>query len=83
MHTFLVILGGFVLLALTIAGARTAGRTFSAALPLYLVVWFVLSALNMGVGIYHAGYSFMDELPIFILVFGLPAATAAILARKF
>lgn len=83
MHTFLVILGGFVLLALTVFGARTMDRTFSAALPLYLVVWFVLAALNMGVGVYHAGYSFMDELPIFILVFGLPAATAAILARKF
>lgn len=83
MHTFLVILGGFVLLALTVAGARAAGRTFSTALPLYLVVWFVFAAINMGVGIYHAGYSFMDELPIFIVIFGLPAATAAILARKF
>ncbi|EON92478.1 hypothetical protein MARLIPOL_06994 [Marinobacter lipolyticus SM19] len=83
MHTFLVILGGFVLLALAVAVARTAGRTFSAALPFYLLVWFVFAALNMGVGVYHAGYSFMDELPIFILVFGLPAATAAILARKF
>ncbi len=83
MHTFLVILGGFLLLALTVTVARTADRTFSAALPLYLVVWFVFAAVNMGVGVYHAGYSFMDELPIFILVFGLPAATAAILARKF
>lgn len=83
MHTFLVILGGFVLLALTVFGARTTDRTFSAALPLYLVVWFVFAALNMGVGIYHAGYSFMAELPIFILVFGLPAATAVLVARKF
>lgn len=83
MHTFLVILGGFVLLALTVLGARTTGRTFSSALPLYLVVWFVFAALNMGVGIYHAGYSFTEELPIFLAVFGLPAVTAAILARKF
>lgn len=83
MHTFLVILGGFVLLALAVAVARTTGRTFSTALPFYLGVWFVFAGLNMGVGIYHAGHSFMDELPMFILVFGLPAAIAAILARKF
>ncbi|AZT83817.1 hypothetical protein EHN06_09840 [Marinobacter sp. NP-4(2019)] len=83
MHTLLVILGGFLLLALMVFGARSMDRAFKPILPLYLLVWFGFSALNMGVGIYHAGYSFMAELPIFILVFGLPAATAVLVARKF
>lgn len=83
MHTFLVILGGFLLLALVVFSARTLDRAFKPVLPLYLLVWFGFSALNMGVGIYHAGYSFMAELPIFILVFGLPAIAAVLIARKF
>lgn len=82
MHTVLVISGGLVLLALFVIGARLAGRKFKPLLTTYLVLWFIGAGTNMAVGVYHAGYSFMDELPIFLLVFGLPAVIAIGLSRK-
>ncbi|WP_420388749.1 hypothetical protein [Marinobacter sp.] len=82
MHTLMIILGGFALLVVAIIVARATGRSFKSVLPLYLVAWFLCAAVNMGVGILHAGYSFMAELPIFLFVFGVPALTAVIIARK-
>ena len=45
----------------------------------YLVVWLIVAAFNMWVGISKAGYSAREEFPIFLLIFGVPAvlATAA------
>jgi len=36
----------------------------------------------MYVGVARAGYSFMEELPIFLLIFAAPAIVAAILRWK-
>ena len=82
MHTILVILGGLLLLALTVLLARLIDRPIRTLLPFFLAVWFVGAAVNMWVGIQHAGYTFLDELPIFLLIFGLPAAVATFLARS-
>ena len=38
------------------------------------------TVINMLVGVYSAGYSFREELPILALVFAVPAA-AALLVR--
>jgi hypothetical protein len=46
----------------------------------FIAVWFMIAAANMWVGVTKAGYSFSEELPIFLLIFGVPAA-AAILAK--
>jgi len=35
-----------------------------------------LAAANMWIGVSQAGYSFQEELPIFLLIFLLPAAAA-------
>lgn len=82
MHTVIVILGGLALLALTVLLARRMGRPIHSLVPLFIVVWFVCAAVNMWIGIRYAGYSFLEELPIFVLIFGLPAAAALLLARK-
>lgn len=83
MHTVLVLAGGAVLLGVFLLIGRLFGGASSAALAawaLYFVpVWLVASAVNMWIGVKKAGYSFSEELPIFFLVFALPAIVAAAL----
>jgi hypothetical protein len=45
---------------------------------LFVILWFPPAAANMWVGVYRAGYSFREELPIFSLIFLLPATVAAL-----
>jgi hypothetical protein len=83
MHTILVILGGFVLMALCLLGGRLLGGPGAAALitglKLFLPLWFVGAAINMYIGVARAGYSFSEELPIFLLIYAVPAAVAGVL----
>jgi hypothetical protein len=51
------------------------------ALVAYIALWFVISVVNLGVGIYYAGYTVAEELPIMALVFGVPAL-GAVMAWK-
>jgi hypothetical protein len=86
MRTALFFVAGLLLLA----GSLLLGRLFStnypgatiAATVAYVALWFVIAAVNMWVGVAKAGYSFAEELPIFLLIFGLPAALAIILKWK-
>jgi hypothetical protein len=39
--------------------------------------------VNMYIGVAQAGYSVMEELPIFLLLFGAPAIIAGVLWWKF
>ena len=67
------------------------GRVFATQYPeasriatiSYVVVWFVVAGANMWVGVSKAGYSVADELPIFLLIFGVPAALALVLRWQF
>ncbi|MBN7137413.1 hypothetical protein A7A76_22125 [Lysobacter enzymogenes] len=83
MHTVLVILGGFVLLALCLLAGRGFGGPGAAPLILaikaFLPLWFVGAAINMYIGVARAGYSVGEELPIFLVIYAVPAAVAALL----
>lgn len=82
MHTLMVLVGGFVLLffcqlvARAIAGAGV--NPMAKAELLFVPLWFVITAINMWVGINQEGYTFMQELPLFLLGFGVPAAAAVL-----
>jgi hypothetical protein len=81
-HTIIVIAGGLVLLvACLIAGhfAATVSRGALAFLPL----WFIGAGVNMWIGVTRAGYPISAELPIFLLVFGVPAALGLCAWRYF
>ena len=87
MRTALFLLSGFLFLA----GSLILGKLFSANYPggttaatvLFLAVWLVIAAANMWVGVARAGYSVAEELPIFALIFGVPAAVALLARWKF
>ena len=86
MRTPLFLLAGFLLLA----AALLLGRLFSSNYPgatltatiAYVALWLIIAGINMWVGIAKAGYSVAEELPIFLLIFALPAAVAVILKWK-
>ena len=85
MHVALVILGGLGLLAICslfgwLWGASTAGVALGA--QCFVPLWLVVAAVNMWVGVTHAGYSWREEAPIFALVFAVPAVVAAIVAWR-
>jgi hypothetical protein len=80
MHTLMVIAGGLALLGLSLLAARIFGAPGSAALAqavkAFIGLWLVCAALNMWIGVTRAGYTVGQEAPIFLVVFGVPAAAA-------
>lgn len=87
MHTILVMGGGFVLLAVFLLAGRLVGDGSSAALAVadrwFISAWFVGGGMNMAVGVIKAGYSVAEELPIFLLIFAVPAVVAGLVWWKF
>jgi hypothetical protein len=83
MRTLLFLLVGFLLLTACVL----LGRLFSAnyggaslvATWVFLVLWLGISTVNLWVGVARAGYTLGDELPIFLLIFVVPAAVAIFL----
>jgi hypothetical protein len=86
MRTALFLAAGLLLLT----GSLLLGRLFSANYPgatlvatiAYVALWFVIAGANMWVGVAKAGYSVTEELPIFLLIFGLPAVVGIVLKWK-
>ena len=82
MHTVLVILSGLVLMAVVYGVALWRGTSLRRAFPLFAILWAATAAINLWVGVAHAGYSLAEELPIFAVVFGVPCLVAWLLARR-
>jgi hypothetical protein len=80
MHTLMVIVGGFLLLGFGLLIARLTGGAVpgvaAKAALVFIPVWLAAAALNMWVGAQIAGHPINEELPIFLLVFLIPAAAA-------
>jgi hypothetical protein len=85
MHTVIVIAGGLLLLGIFLLVARLAAGAsrfvLGSAARYFIPVWLVIAATNMWIGMRH-GYSVMDEAPIFVIVFAVPAAVGYIIWRK-
>lgn len=79
MHTIKVLAAGFALLALCLVAGRALGSPgagLALGAKLFIPLWLAGSALNMWIGVSKAGYSVADEAPVFLMVFGIPAAVA-------
>ncbi len=87
MHTVMVIGGGLVLLAFfVLIGRQLGGGTAAAAATAaawFMPVWLVAAAINLWIGVSRAGYSVAEELPIGLVVFGVPAVIAAAIWWRF
>jgi hypothetical protein len=81
-HTAIVLGGGFALLL----SCLLLGHAFGGGMPgavtgakVFIPLWLVAAGVNMWLGVSQAGYSVADEFPIFLGVFAVPAAVAALL----
>jgi len=84
MRTLIVVIIGFASLGLCLGAAALAGggAKLKTAATVFIGLWFIAAAVNMYVGVARAGYPFMEELPIFLLIFAVPAAVAVLLRFK-
>ena len=87
MRTGLFLLAGLLMLASFVILARMFAANFPAAgtwaTAAFILVWLLIAAFNMWVGVVRAGYSVAEELPILLLLFGVPAAVAVLVKWKF
>ena len=85
-HTVKVIAIGFGLLAICLvigAGVGTPTSTgLAAGAKVFIPLWLIGAGINMWLGVTKAGYSVAEELPFFLVVFGVPAAVAVFLAWR-
>lgn len=86
MRTAVIILVGFIVWGACLGVARVLGGGSIPALVratrTFMVFWFMVTVMNMWVGVTQAGYAASEELPIFALIFGVPAIAAlAVLLR--
>ena len=84
MRTLIIIGIGIALLGICAGAGWIAGGAvkMKMAVLVFIALWFVAAAVNMYVGVTRAGYSFMKELPIFLLIFAVPSALAWLLRFK-
>ena len=80
MRTVVIIAIGFIVLALFFFVPRLLGRPewSVTGAKIFIALWLVVAAANMWIGVSRAGYSVAEELPIFLLIFALPAAGAGL-----
>ena len=79
MRTAIIIVGGLVLFGVFVLVARFVGgtQTMVTGAKIFIAVWLVGALINLWIGVSRAGYSVAEELPIFLLIFAVPAAVAA------
>ncbi|HHV7524829.1 TPA: hypothetical protein ACUNF5_006369 [Burkholderia orbicola] len=79
MHTLWTIVAGVLLLAVFVLfgqlwGTQAGSLAFTA--KAFVPVWLGLSLVNLWIGVQRAGYGVGEELPILVIIFGVPAAIA-------
>jgi hypothetical protein len=86
MRTLIIIIGGFLLWAICLGMAKLVSGSNASSTAMatagFVAIWFVIAAANMYIGVTRAGYSFLEELPIFLLIFLLPAGVALVVKWK-
>jgi len=84
MRTALIILAGFLVWGVCVGAAKMSAnpsRAIGMATIVFVGVWFLVAAVNMYFGVAQAGYAFREELPIFLVIFLVPAIVAVVAQR--
>lgn len=79
MHTIKVLAAGFALLAACLLFGRALGvpgAGLAVGAKAFIPLWLIGAGINMWIGVSRAGYSVAEEAPVFLMVFGIPAAVA-------
>ena len=81
MRTLIIICAGLALLGVFYIVGRATDVAFARLVPWFGAVWLICAGVNMWIGVARAGYSPAEELPIFLVIFGIPVAVAILLVR--
>ncbi len=85
MRTLLIIVGGIILWAVIAGLAKLIHDQSSTSwkpVGIFAAVWLLVTSWNVWVGITQAGYTFLEELPIFLLTYLLPIGVAVFIKRN-
>jgi hypothetical protein len=82
-HVVILVVIGLLVLAGFALVARLIGRPTGAGAWPFIWVWLIASIANGVVGVVQAGIPLINEIGAFIPIFGVPAAAALYLARRF
>jgi len=87
MRTVSFLVAGLLLMGAFLLIGRLFATQFAEAsrvgLWAFVAIWLVVAALNMWAGVAKAGYSVAEELPVFLLIFAVPAASALLIKWRF
>jgi hypothetical protein len=87
MRTILFLVSGLLLMSSFLIVATLFSEhlpsTPNWVLALGLGLWLAVTGVNMWIGVSKAGYSVAEELPIFALLFLMPAAAAILVRWRF
>ncbi|TKI05740.1 hypothetical protein [Martelella alba] len=82
MHTLVMISSGLLLFGVFLLAVHFVGViSLAFAVKAFLMVWLVVSLLNLWGGVALSGHSLIEQLPFLLLVFGVPSVFALILLR--
>ena len=77
MRSALIVVAGLVLLGVLAWGSRwIAGASATTAAKVFIPLWLAVALVNLWMGV-QRGYTVAEELPIFLVIFAIPAAGAA------
>jgi len=86
MRTLLFLLAGFLLVGASFILGKLFLDLYAGAITwatsLFIVLWLAVAAANLVAGVRRAGYGIAEELPFFLLIFGLPALCILLLRRE-
>ena len=83
MHTLMLVAGGLVALGIFVLAAVLLKQGVAAGARIFIWPWLAVSLVNMAFGVYWASIPYSVEVPVLIVVFGVPAAAAWLIARRF
>jgi hypothetical protein len=83
MHTLMLVIGGLVALGIFVLAAVLLGKRVADGARVFVWPWLAASVVNMLIGMYWADIPFSVELPVLVVVFGVPAAVAWYVAKRF
>jgi hypothetical protein len=75
MHTIKIIIAGLLIWSVIniLSHLWVEKVATGSGLVLFLALWLIISVVHLWIGVFHAGYSLAEELPILVVVFSVPA----------
>ena len=84
MNAWIFIIVGVVLWGGCFAVSRSLGGgswpSLVRATRTFVIAWFMVSVMNMWIGVTQVGHTASDELPVSLQIFGIPVTVAVVSA---